>query len=227
MIGRIAAVLALLATLAFGVLAIRLWPDEILHATEAVIAAIHAMGPLGWVALALLQLVIATVGLLPASLLAIGAGLVYGVLEGFLIVAGATMLAAVISFAVSRSLFRPMILRAMARRPRVAAFDALMARDGWRSVCLIRLSPIMPFAATSLVLGLSSITLADFLVGTTASLPALLGYVLLGSLSEAGLAALRSGGGWMQWTLLGIGILATLWATLRLGSMVARAMRVG
>jgi hypothetical protein len=39
----------------------------------------------------------------------------------------------------------------------------------------------MPFVATSYLLGLSAISLRDYMLGTLAALPALLGYVSLGS----------------------------------------------
>jgi uncharacterized membrane protein YdjX (TVP38/TMEM64 family) len=67
--------------------------------------------------------------------------------------------------------------RLAARRPRLRNLDALIGRDGWKLVCLLRISPVMPFSATSFALGLSSIGLCDYIVGTLASFPALSGYV--------------------------------------------------
>jgi uncharacterized membrane protein YdjX (TVP38/TMEM64 family) len=52
--------------------------------------------------------------------------------------------------------------RLAALRPRLRNLDALIARDGWKLVCLLRVSPIMPFSATSLALGLSPIGLRDY-----------------------------------------------------------------
>jgi uncharacterized membrane protein YdjX (TVP38/TMEM64 family) len=42
---------------------------------------------------------------------------------------------------------------------------------------------LMPFVATSYLLGLSAISLRDYMLGILAALPALLGYVLLGYVS--------------------------------------------
>jgi hypothetical protein len=47
----------------------------------------------------------------------------------------------------------------------------------------------MPFVATSDLLGLSAISLRDYMLGTLAALPALLGYVSLGAFAGAGLSA--------------------------------------
>ena len=49
----------------------------------------------------------------------------------------------------------------------------------------------MPFVATSYLLGLSAISLRDYMLGTLAALPALLGYVSLGpALAVAHIGAL-------------------------------------
>src|ERR1700730_15966959 len=130
----------------------------------------------------------------------------------------------VLAFFLSRSVFRPTVERLAARRPRLRRLDSLIVRDGWKLVCMLRISPIMPFAATSYMLGMSSIGLRDYAVGTLASLPALCGYVFVGTLAEAGLSAWTRGAGPVQWALLAVGVAATLALTLRLGQI---AMRLG
>ena len=113
--------------------------------------------------------------------------------------------------------------RFLARRPRLRELDGMVARDGWRMACLLRVSPVMPFAATSYALGLSSIGLRDYVIGTLAAMPALFGYVLLGTLAGSGMAVWSSSplGGWM----LAFGAAATLVLTLRVGQLVARVVR--
>jgi len=112
----------------------------------------------------------------------------------------------------------------MARRPGLARFDALLAQDGWRIVCLLRISPVMPFAATSYALGISAVGIEAYLLGTIASLPALLGYVYIGTLAEAGLSAWTTGAGPLQWAILGFGGLATAVLTLIIGRLAHRAL---
>ena len=56
----------------------------------------------------------------------------------------------------------------------------------------------MPFVATSYLLGLSAISLRDYMLGTLAALPALLGYVSLGAFSRAGVSASTGAAGPFQ-----------------------------
>lgn len=65
------------------------------------------------------------------------------------------MTGALIAFFPSRSLFRPTIERLIAIRLGLHNIDALIAQDGLRLVCLMRISPVMPFSVTSCMLGLS------------------------------------------------------------------------
>ncbi len=121
-----------------------------------VIAAVRAMGPLGWLSFASMQAVIAALGIVPASPLGIGAGLATGVWFGFLLSATGTLLGGLMAFQLSRSLLRPWISRFLVKRMGAARLDDAIARDGWKFVCLMRISPIMPFAVTSYALGLNS-----------------------------------------------------------------------
>jgi uncharacterized membrane protein YdjX (TVP38/TMEM64 family) len=188
-----------------------------------VIAAVRAMGPLGWLSFASMQSVIAALGIVPASLLGIGAGLAYGVWFGFLLSATGTLLGGLMAFQLSRSLLRPWISRFLVKRMGAARLDDAIARDGWKFVCLMRISPIMPFAVTSYALGLTQIGLRAYLLGTLASLPALLGYVVLGALANEGLAATLESATPLRWVLLGVGVVATGIMTLRIGRMVRAA----
>ncbi|MGE5270318.1 MAG: TVP38/TMEM64 family protein [Thiohalocapsa sp.] len=166
-----------------------------------------AAGPVVFLAL---QVLVAVSGAVPASLIGVAAGAAYGLAPGFGLAAGGTLLGAVLAFALSRSLFRPAVEAALWRR-RLQGIDALVATRGWKFVFLLRLSPVMPFSVTSYLLGLSSIGFIDYLLGTLACLPALAGYVFIGTLTDAGLAAWASGGGNpVRFALLTVGGLATL-----------------
>ncbi len=176
---------------------------------------------------ALLQTLVALCGILPASVGAVTSGLIYGTRVGFLICAPATLAGAIAAFMLSRSLFRHLVVGFLQRRPRLMLLDAAVARDGWRLVCLLRMSPLMPFAVTSYALGLTSLKLFPYLIGTLASLPTLLLYVVMGDLARAGLASVSAGKvAPLQWGLLAVAFLATLLLALRLGGMVRNVLRV-
>ena len=190
---------------------------------EGLLRSVQSVGASGVVAVILIQILIAMSGVLPASLIGIGSGLVYGVSLGFGIATLSTMAGAILAFWLSRSLLRPIIAGLIERRSRLRDFDSMLARDGWRFVFLLRLSPIMPFAVTSYALGISSIGFRHYLIGCLASLPSLLGYVFIGSLATTGVEAISHGSSPLKWALVGLGIVATAIVTWRIGKIAALA----
>jgi uncharacterized membrane protein YdjX (TVP38/TMEM64 family) len=129
---------------------------------------------------------------------------------GFLVSAATTMIGADLAFLLSRSLFRPLIAKFLSRHLKLRNLDDLIKEDGWKLVCLLRVSPVMPFSATSYMLGLSKIEQRDYILGTLASLPALFGYVAMGALTDAGLSAWTQGESPLRWLLPAVGMLATI-----------------
>lgn len=182
----------------------------------------NAASNLVWFALG--QVLVAACGILPAAIMAVMAGAIYGVWKGMAISIVCTLLGGWLAFLLSRSFLRPVVARMMNRHAASARFDRSVGQEGWRFVCLLRVSPIMPFAATSYGLGLTDISQRDFLLGTTASLPSLLGYVALGAFGMEGLVMGTSGAGPLQWGLLAAGILTVIWAILRVGRLMKTSL---
>lgn len=187
---------------------------------DYMLVATEASGPRGWLVFTAVQIGVAALGILPASLLAIAAGLSYGLWLGFALSASGTLIGGWLAFLLSRSILRPWIAQLLMSRERLAKFDMAVARDGWRFVCLMRVSPLMPFAATSYGLGLTGIDNRQFLLGTLASLPALLGYVATGAFARAGWAMTQNNSGLLQGTMLVSGLAATIFAGLRVQRML-------
>ena len=224
---RILLATVLVIAVCTGVVAVRVSPHLVSSLFERATRIEQGLGPAGWLLAALIQVVIALCGVLPASIGGLAAGLVYGIVGGFLVSAFGTLVGAALAFLLARSLFRPLIVRMLWRRPRFARLDEAVARDGWRLVCLLRISPVMPFAMTSYALGLTSLDLRSYAIGTLASLPALFGYVVLGALSSRGLGALASHEAQpLHWVLLVLAIVATLLLILKLGSVVRYVIRL-
>lgn len=171
---------------------------------------LRGCGVAGPAVLAAVQVLIALSGAVPGSLMGLAAGAAYGLLPGFALVAGGSLVGAALAFGLSRSLFRAAIERLLLRHGQLRRIDESIAGRGWKLVFLMRLSPVMPFSATSYLLGLSSVRLADYLLGTLACLPALFGYVFLGTLTDAGLAAWTKGEGSLRLLVLAAGAAATL-----------------
>ena len=216
----IAAVLAVMT--AGGVVAYKLWSGPINDRIQALITGLQSHGPAGWGMVALIQAAIAISGLLPAAAMGVAAGAIYGTWLGFALTAVGTLLGATVAFLLARSLFRPLIQGYLLRKPYMARLDSAIATDGWRTVCLLRMSPVMPFAAGSYALGLTSIRFSHYLLGSLAALPALLGYVFLGHLARQGFGDATHGTGLVHLAFLGIGIIATLFLVLHLGRLAKR-----
>lgn len=140
----------------------------------------------------IIQILIALCGILPASSAAFGSGALYGIWQGFILSAIATFIGAFISFYLSRSIFRSHIEKILKRSARMQKLDHLLHLDGWKLVCLLRISPIMPFALTSYALGLTSISVRAYFMGTLASLPALFGYVVMGHIASTEVTSLQT-----------------------------------
>jgi uncharacterized membrane protein YdjX (TVP38/TMEM64 family) len=215
MVGARPAIKTVLASGTLGLLlvtaiAAQVQSPSLAQEAQHLLAATRELGWGSWLAITVAQAVIAASGILPASLLGVAAGAIYGVGPGFALVGIGTLAGALIAFFFSRSLFRPFVARLLHKRMRFQNLDRMIARHGWKFICLLRLSPVMPFAPTSYALGCSSVRFWDYSLGTIASLLPLLGYVLLGALAGRGLALGGGTTGIVDWAILALGIGATV-----------------
>lgn len=186
---------------------------------------LRELGWRGWVIFVAMQAAVALVGFLPASFLGLAAGAIYGAWLGFGLAATGIMIGATVAFGLARSALRPSIVRLIDGRPALFRLDAALAREGWRLVLLMRVSPAMPFSLTSYALGLSAVRLRDYMLGTLASLPALLLYVTLGTFGTNAVAAARGGAATSHLALIGVGLIATVLLILKIGRLLTIALK--
>jgi uncharacterized membrane protein YdjX (TVP38/TMEM64 family) len=177
---------------------------------------VAGLGVWGMVVYVLLY-VLATVLFLPGSILTLGAGVLFGVIKGSIIVSIAATLGAVCAFLVGRYLARGWVAARIAGNPRFQAVDQAVAREGWKIVGLTRLSPVFPFNLLNYAFGLTSVSLRDYFWATwIGMIPGGLMYVYLGSLA-GDLALLgvedraRSS---LEWGLYLLGLVATVAVTI-------------
>jgi len=104
------------------------------------------------------------------------AGALFGV--GFALSTAGLLLGALAAFRLRRSAGESNAQ--MSGRSQLRNLDAALGRDGWRWFACCA-SPLTPLVATRFPLGLSAISLRDYMLGALAALPALLGYVSLGA----------------------------------------------
>jgi uncharacterized membrane protein YdjX (TVP38/TMEM64 family) len=189
---------------------------------EHFLDSISKAGAGGFVIVVAVLILIAFSGFLPASLIGVVCGSLYGLLNGFLVSTLATIVGAWVSFAISRSLFQKVFEQLFIRRARLRRFGDEMVKGGWRFVCLLRMSPVMPFALTSYALGLSNISARNYMLGTVASLPALFGYVCIGWFARHSISTKSINAGYLQWMILGVGVAATVFLSFYVKRIISR-----
>ncbi len=130
----------------------------------------------------ILAYIVITVSFLPASVVTLGAGFVFGVIKGSLLVFIGAMLGATAAFLIGRFVARDWIAQKVAGKPFFSALDNAIAQEGLKLIFLIRLSPAFPFNLLNYALGLTKVSLSDYVLGTTGIIPGTIMYVYLGSL---------------------------------------------
>ncbi|MEL7351232.1 MAG: TVP38/TMEM64 family protein [Cyanobacteria bacterium P01_A01_bin.116] len=130
----------------------------------------------------ILAYVIITVAFLPASVVTLGAGFVFGVVKGSILVFIGAMLGATAAFLVGRFAARDWISKKVEGNNFFNALDNAIAEEGLKLIFLIRLSPAFPFNLLNYALGLTKVSLQDYVLGTTGIIPGTIMYVYLGSL---------------------------------------------
>ncbi|XGV98856.1 MAG: TVP38/TMEM64 family protein [Leptolyngbya sp. BL-A-14] len=132
---------------------------------------------------------IATVLIMPSTPLNLLGGALFGPWLGTLWTSAGAVLAAIVTFAFTRTLGRKAVARKLSGRWQ--ALDAEVRRGGLLYMIAIRLVPFMPYGLLNFAAGLTSVSYRDYLLGTLlGTTPGLFPYVLLGS---SGLRAIRTG----------------------------------
>ena len=171
-----------------------------------------ALGPLVFVA----GYALATVAFIPGSLLTLAAGAMFGLTRGVMFVFVGATLGSTLAFLLSRYVARRAVERRLVGNARFAAVDRAIAAQGRRIVILLRLSPAFPFSLLNYALGLTRISLRDYVLASVGMLPGTILYVYYGKL--AGDVAALAGGvapgrDTAYYMVLIVGLLATVIVT--------------
>jgi len=172
-IARIAIAVAALAGLviAFRMLPLAVWLREFQ-------GWVRGLGALGYVVYALGYGVIGTV--VPASVLTLGAGAIFGVTGGAIVVIVGASIAA--SFLLARTVLRHRIEAMTAGNAKFRAVDRAIAKEGPKIVLLVRLAAVFPFLFMNYAFGLTGIRFSRYLAATVVGiLPATIAFVWLGA----------------------------------------------
>lgn len=170
-------VAALLIAIA-AIVAIRMLPtDAWLLALQAYV---KGLGPAGWVVYALVY-ALCCVLFVPALLLTLGAGAIFGLVEGTIVVVFGATLGALASFLLARGLMRSRIEAMTAGNPKFRALDRAIGREGAKIVLLIRLAPVFPFTYINYGFGLTGVKTLPYTLATFVGIiPGTFAFVYLG-----------------------------------------------
>lgn len=168
--------------------------------------------------------VVATVALLPGSILTVAAGFAYGPIWGLVVASPASVTGATCAFLLGRTALRDWAARKVGESRRARAIDTAVGREGFKIVLLLRLSPLVPFNVLNYMLSLTRVTTGRYVLGSfIGMLPGTALYVYLGSLAPAAAELSTAAGGTSgtRTALYGVGLAATA-AVVIIGTRAAK-----
>ena len=171
--------------------------------------------------------VLATVLVLPGSLLTLAAGFLFGLGYGFAIVSFASTTGATCAFLVGRFLARDWVAAKLQALPRFSALDKAVGEQGAVVVLLTRLSPLFPFSLSNYGFGLTRVKLGHYVLASwLGMIPGTVLYVYLGSIAS-NLTSIFTGdlvdlpaSNWLFY----LGLVATVVLTIAITRIATRAL---
>lgn len=126
---------------------------------------VRHLGPIGYVVYALVYAA-CVVAFVPASILTVGAGAIFGFAGGTIVVICGATIGATCAFLLARTVMRKRIERMTARNPKFQALDRAIAAEGAKIVFLCRLAVVFPFTYINYAFGLTGIRLGPYVLAT-------------------------------------------------------------
>ncbi len=188
---------------------------------------INGLGALGGVVFIAIY-ILATLAFLPAAILTLGAGVIFGVIWGSLYVFIGATLGAVAAFLVGRYVARGWVKEKISSYKKFANIDQAVSKEGLKIVFLIRLSPLFPFNLLNYALGVTSVSLKDYFLASFGMIPGTIMYVYLGHLAgDLALIGNKSQPDNMilHWVIQIIGLIATIAVTVYVTKIAKKALK--
>lgn len=212
------AILVCLAVAAF-VFPIRDW-------IVSAISFIEANREIAWL-IYIVSYIVATVLLIPGSIITLAAGFIFGLPAGFAVVSVGSVFGATCAFLVGRLFVREWVATKISGMPRFRALDHATNHSGLMIVFLARLSPLFPFNLLNYGLGLTAVRLRDFFFASwIGMMPGTILYVYIGTLAKD-LAEISTGqidSGQAGTALLVAGFVATVILTVLITRKATRVL---
>ncbi|HWH78540.1 MAG TPA: VTT domain-containing protein, partial [Candidatus Binatus sp.] len=190
---------------------------------ESYVTSLGAVGPV----LVILIYILCTVLLVPGSAITIGAGTLFGLPTGFIVVVLGANLGALCSFLLARSFLREKVSSWAATDPKFRSLDQAIGKQGFKMVLLTRLSPVFPFVLLNYFLGLTAVrTGAYALANLLGMLPATLLFVYIGAAARDAVAGrVDASGDFYQQIFKYVGLLATVAVVVIVTRIARKALR--
>lgn len=199
------------------------------HLLQNALTWVDSLGPIAPIAFIVLYN-LATILLIPGSLLTLGSGVLFGLWWGSLYVLFAATLGATLAFWIGRNIARDWASQKISQYPKFAAIDTAVAKEGFKIVFLTRLSPIFPFNLLNYAFGITQVSLKDYVLGSIGMIPGTLLYVyigsLVGSVAKLGMVGetLTPQAQALQWGTKIIGLIATIAVTIYITRIAKQAL---
>lgn len=171
--------------------------------------------------------IIATLAFLPAALLTLGAGVIFGVIWGSIYVFIGATLGAIAAFLGGRYLAQGWVKEKISSYKKFAIIDKAVSKEGLKIVLLVRLSPLFPFNLLNYALGITSVSFQDYLIGSVGMIPGTIMYVYFGSLvGDIALIGSKNQPGniILHWVIQIMGLIATIAVTVYVTKIAKKAL---
>lgn len=142
---------------------------------------VRGLGALGYVVYIVVYAA-CVVAFVPASILTLGAGAIFGFVGGTIVVVIGATIGATLSFLLARTVMRKRIEAMTAKNAKFRALDRAIAAEGMKIVFLVRLAVVFPFTYINYAFGLTAIPLGRYVLATFVGiLPATAAFVFASS----------------------------------------------
>ena len=209
----------LAVSLAIKLLPLQEWIADLL-------AWIQTLGPAAPVILVLVYIV-ACVLLVPGTIITLGAGFLFGLAQGYVVVAIGSVVGSAAAFLIGRTIARDWMSEKVKDKPKFKAIDEAVGKRGLYIVFLTRLSPLFPFTLINYFYGITAVSFRDYVLASwVGMIPGTLMYVYLGTIVKnltelaAGGATQNSGTTYFLW----FGLAATVAVAVMVARVAKRAL---
>ncbi len=126
---------------------------------------VRGLGALGYVVYVVVY-AICVVAFIPASILTLGAGAIFGFVGGTIVVVIGATIGATLAFLLARTVMRKRIAKMTESNKKFRALDRAIANEGMKIVFLVRLAVVFPFTWINYAFGLTAIPLWRYVLAT-------------------------------------------------------------